>query len=65
VQVIRSTHVMFVLAGSTDERNFHLRALMAIAHVVQAPDFMPRWMAAPHAEQLRDIVLLSRRLREK
>ena len=58
-------HVMFVLAGSADERNFHLRALMAIAHVVQAPDFMERWMAAPHAEQLRDIVLLSRRLREK
>ncbi|MBU1694753.1 MAG: amino acid permease [Verrucomicrobia bacterium] len=58
-------HVMFVLAGSTDERNFHLRALMAIAHVVQAGDFMARWMAAPHAEQLRDIVLLSRRLRDK
>lgn len=58
-------HVLFVLAGSADERNFHLRALMAIAHVVQAPDFLSRWMAAPHAEQLRDIVLLSRRLREK
>ena len=53
----------FVLAGSLDERNFHLRALMAIAHVVQAPDFETRWAAAAHQEQLRDIVLLSRRLR--
>lgn len=57
-------HIAFALAGTQDERNFHLRALMAIAHVVQAPDFQSRWMAAAHPEQLRDIVLLSRRLRE-
>jgi basic amino acid/polyamine antiporter, APA family len=57
-------HVMFVLVGSPDERNFHLRALMAIAHVVQTPDFMERWMGAPLAERLRDIVLLARRLRD-
>lgn len=56
-------HAAFVLAGSADERNFHLRALMAIAHVVQAPDFAARWAEAAHPEQLRDIVLLSRRLR--
>jgi basic amino acid/polyamine antiporter, APA family len=55
----------FVLAGSLDERNFHLRALMAIAHVVQAPDFEKRWAAAAHPEQLRDIVLLSRRLMDR
>ncbi len=55
----------FVLAGSLDERNFHLRALMAIAHVVQAPDFKERWAAAAHPEQLRDILLLSHRLRER
>lgn len=57
-------HAAFVLAGSLDERNFHLRALMAIAHVVQAPDFKERWAAAAHPEQLRDILLLSHRLRE-
>jgi len=57
-------HAAFVLAGSLDERNFHLRALMAIAHVVQAPDFESRWTAAANPEQLRDIVLLSRRMRE-
>jgi APA family basic amino acid/polyamine antiporter len=57
-------HVLFVLAGSPDERNFHLRALMAIAHVVQSPGFLARWKAAHRTEQLRDIVLLSRRLRD-
>lgn len=57
-------HAAFVLVGSTDERNFHLRALMAIAHVVQAPDFERRWLEATHPEKLRDIVILSRRLRE-
>ena len=28
-------HIIFVLAGSMDERNFHLRALMAIANIVR------------------------------
>jgi len=55
----------FVLIGSPDERNFHLKALMAIAHIVQEPDFERRWFQAESVEQLRDIVLLSSRKREK
>ena len=31
--------------------------------IVQEPDFTQRWMEAKHPEQLRDIVLLSRRQR--
>jgi len=54
----------FVLVGSRDERNFHLRALMAIAHIVQEPDFEKRWSEAADAEQLRDVVLLSNRQRD-
>jgi len=54
----------FVLVGSGDERNYHLRALMAIAHIVQEHDFMRRWLAAPKAEHLRDILLLSKRERD-
>ncbi|MDP6633749.1 MAG: amino acid permease [Phycisphaerae bacterium] len=54
----------FVLVGSDDERNYHLRALMAIANIVQEPDFMERWLAAPQAEYLRDILLLSNRQRD-
>lgn len=53
----------FALAGSSDRRNFHLRALMAIAHIVQEHGFMDRWLGAPQPEHLRDILLLSRRQR--
>jgi len=56
-------HTAFVLMGSSDERTYHLRALVAIAHVVQETGFSRRWMDAANAEQLRDIVLLSNRMR--
>jgi amino acid transporter/mannitol/fructose-specific phosphotransferase system IIA component (Ntr-type) len=56
-------HTAFILVGSQDERNYHLRALMAIAHIVQEKDFERRWLAAPKAEHLRDILLLSDRER--
>ena len=54
----------FVLLGSPDERNYHLRALMFIAHIVSEPDFDSRWTKARNVEQLRDIVLLSGRKRD-
>jgi mannitol/fructose-specific phosphotransferase system IIA component (Ntr-type) len=57
-------HTAFVLIGSSDQRGYHLRALMAIAHVVQEAGFRERWMEAANAEQLRDIVLLSSRKRD-
>jgi len=56
-------HTAFVLAGTPDQRQFHLKALVAIAHVVQEEGFEDRWLKARNAEQLRDIVLLSRRKR--
>lgn len=56
-------HVAFALAGSLDERNFHLRALMAIATIVQEENFMERWLRATNEGQLRDILLLSTRKR--
>ena len=55
---------MFVLVGSLDERPYHLRALMAIANLVQEHDFEKRWMAARNTEELRDVILLSNRKRE-
>ncbi len=58
-------HVAFVLIGSADKRNYHLRALMAVAHVVQEEGFQERWMQAQNTEQLRDIVLLSGRERHQ
>lgn len=53
----------FVLVGSRDERNFHLKALMAIAHIVEESGFNERWLHARNPEDLRDILLLSKRAR--
>jgi len=54
-------HTIFVLVGTRDERNFHLRALAAIAQTVQAKDFESRWLSAKNEQALRDIMLLSSR----
>jgi len=59
-QPVRS---VFVLVGTRDERNFHLRALSAIAQVVQEPGFEKKWMAAQGEQALRDVVLLGERQR--
>ncbi len=54
---------VFLLTGTADERNFHLRALSAIAQIVQDHDFEERWLAANDEQGLRDILLLSSRSR--
>ena len=51
------------LWGTKDERNFHLRALAAIAQIVQDPQFERKWMTAKNIENLRDIILLGKRAR--
>jgi mannitol/fructose-specific phosphotransferase system IIA component (Ntr-type) len=56
-------HAVFVLAGSRDERPFHLRALAAIAQIVQDPHFEDRWMSARRKGDLRDVILLAQRRR--
>ncbi len=56
--------IMFILAGSKDQRNYHLRALMAIAQIVQEKSFEQRWLAARGTEGLRNLVLLSARQRD-
>ena len=57
-------YTMFVLVGSIDERNYHLRALMAIATIVHDPNFENKWLAARNAEELKDVILLSSRKRD-
>jgi amino acid transporter/mannitol/fructose-specific phosphotransferase system IIA component (Ntr-type) len=56
--------IMFVLAGSKDERNYHLRALMAIAQIAQEKHFEQRWFAARDTQGLRNLILLSTRKRD-
>jgi amino acid transporter/mannitol/fructose-specific phosphotransferase system IIA component (Ntr-type) len=56
--------IMFVLVGSRDERNYHLRALMAIAQIAQEKGFEQRWLAARDTEGIRNLILLSTRKRD-
>ncbi len=55
--------MIFVLAGSSDERTFHLRALMAIAEITSSPDFDSKWLKCRNINELRDLVLLTKRRR--
>lgn len=57
--------IAFVLLGSADQRNYHLRALMAIAQIVREEGFQRRWLEANGVGQLRDMVLLSSRPRDR
>ena len=56
--------IMFVLAGTKDERNYHLRALMAIAQIAQEKNFEDSWLAARDTEAIRNLLLLSTRKRD-
>jgi mannitol/fructose-specific phosphotransferase system IIA component (Ntr-type) len=55
----------FFLVGSADERNYHLRALMSIAHIVRESGFQEAWDRAAGPEGLRDVALLSNRVRDR
>ncbi|MBU3958501.1 MAG: amino acid permease [Candidatus Omnitrophica bacterium] len=57
-------HIIFVLVGSADERNLHLKVLAAIAQITQDPEFDKKWFNASNAEELKNIVLLTERRRE-
>ena len=63
-QDVPPVHVIFALAGTNDERNFHLQALMAIAQIVQNPEFMHNWTEADDIEDLRSLILLAQRIRK-
>lgn len=56
-------HIVFVLVGSTDQRNLHLKALAAIAQITQDPEFDQKWLRAANKEELKNIILLAERRR--
>jgi len=58
-------HIIFVLAGSKDERNYHLKVLMSIAQITELKQFDSHWATARNIEDLRNIVLLASRRRHK
>ncbi|MCK4980233.1 MAG: amino acid permease, partial [Candidatus Delongbacteria bacterium] len=59
----KNIKAIFVLLGSKDERNFHLRVISAIAQIVRDPDFEKKWLAAKTTDNLRDVILLGKRVR--
>jgi len=56
-------HTLFVLLASSDELNFYLRALAAIAQIAQDKEFDDNWLKARNVEELRNILLLAERKR--
>lgn len=50
-------HAAFVLIGSKDERQFHLRALSAIAQIVLDPRFEKKWMRARSKKALKNVII--------
>ena len=61
---IAPVRIVFALAGSQDERNFHLQALMAIAQIVQNPDFENHWLKVHDQAELRNLILVAERVRK-
>ncbi len=55
----------FVIIGTRDLRNLHLKSLAAIAQIVSDRKFEERWLKANSQEQLRDVLLLGKRKRNK
>jgi len=58
-----SPTTLFIMAASADERNFHLRALSAIAQISQDKHFLRSWRKARNSDDLRDLILLAERRR--
>lgn len=59
----KEPEIVFILIGSLDMRNFHLKSLAAIAQIVHNKNFLKDWLNAKNADILREIVLISRRER--
>ncbi len=61
----KKPYIVFILIGSMDERNFHLKALSAIAQIVYNKNFKDEWLNAKNKDVLKEIILMSRRERFK
>ena len=59
-----NVHSIFILVGTKDERNRHLRTLSAIAQIALEEQFEHRWLAARDIEAIRNLILLSTRKRD-
>ena len=55
---------IFVLLGSIDKREIHLKSLMAVAQLVQNEEFFDKWMDAQDEKDLKSTLLLMPRSRK-
>jgi amino acid transporter/mannitol/fructose-specific phosphotransferase system IIA component (Ntr-type) len=60
-----NVNAVFVLIGSRDQRNRHLKTLAAIAQIIQDRRFEEIWGMAHTEKQLRDVLLLAKRKRQE
>jgi len=58
-----SVKAVFAFIGTKEDRAFHLKTLAAIATLVQQEDFEEKWLNAGDIHYLKDMVLLSKRMR--
>ncbi len=57
-------YTAFCLVGAKSERNLHLKVLMSIAQILQDPEFHKAWMNARSEEELRYVILVTKRRRK-
>ena len=55
--------IIFVIAGSKDQRKFHLRILSAIAQLFQDPTFEDSMLSVDEQEKIRSVTLSTDRQR--
>ncbi len=59
-----NVHALFFLAGSMDQRHFHLVVLSAIARIVQEEDFEKQWLKAEDVDSIRRLIMRTRRKKQ-
>jgi len=58
-----SVKMVFFIAGSKNERTFHLQAISALAQLIHNRHFISQWMKAKDENALKDVILLGKRQR--
>jgi len=56
-------HALFFFLVGSDEQDFHLKAVAALAQVLQDPQFDERWRHARNTQALKDLIVLADRRR--
>ncbi|MEA2104632.1 MAG: PTS sugar transporter subunit IIA, partial [Candidatus Cloacimonadota bacterium] len=59
----KPVRAVFLLIGTLDMREHHLKALMAVAQLIQNKDFFTKWNQAKGADDLKSLVRLLPRSR--